>query len=196
MSHATATLEEIQSLQAIYEDDFTCDLASTAGLEAALESLDAGFLKLGQDICFEVKLPLGDDDTAKVAVACTVGPMYPSKLPTFSAVACGSALPAQTLRRIDAWAVDVAEQHREDFHDGAGLFAVFQELGEMLSGDEFNAGGSAVRQSATPTPTSQSGKRSGGGPGDVANHHHNSNNTVKRVLFWTHHVRVKHKTCV
>ena len=131
---ADSTLEEIQSLLAIYgEDDFVCE---TAGLAAALESLDAGFLESGCDIRFKVRLGGGADsgDLGRtVVVSCTVSAAYPAELPTFNVMACGSSLSTSTLESLNCQAAVIAAEHADDFRDGAGLFSVFQELAEVIS---------------------------------------------------------------
>lgn len=177
------TLAEIQALQAIYgQDDFSFE---TSGLEAAVESVDTGFLEAGQDLRFTVMLT--DGSGGRTSVSCTVRPEYPETLPCLNVEACGSSFSTSQLESLNREAAEIVAAHEEDFADGAGLFSIFQDLGEVL----------AERQSPAESGTASSQESPGKASVTVGSSAPTaSSGQYKRVLFWTHHVRVKHKTCV
>eukprot|EP00750_Incisomonas_marina_P021788 INCI470.1.p1 GENE.INCI470.1~~INCI470.1.p1 ORF type:complete len:721 (-),score=131.06 INCI470.1:63-2225(-) len=175
-------LAEIQALQAIYgQDDLTFE---TSGLEAAVESVDTGFLEAGQDLRFTVTLT--DGGGGRTSVSCTVEPNYPQALPRLNVEACGSLFSTSQLESLNREAAKIVAAHEEDFADGAGLFSVFQDFAEVLAERQSPAESCAASSHESVVKGSETA-----GSASIA-----SSGPYKRVMFWTHHVRVKHKTCV
>ena len=180
--------QELSPLSMIYQENF---VPESEELKAALANEDAGFLRTHSELQFTVHL----GEEVRVPIKCTLPGTYPEKLPTIQVSPCFSALSSSVVQEINAQALALLEEYQADFEDMQGLFPVISGLESFISDavtEDMQQKQTKKVTSAASTTTTSAEDVESKTPAAVAL----NRRKCKRVLFWTHHIRVKHKTCV
>jgi len=175
---AEATKSQLTILLDTYESSFECPI------KCSLDEMSAvSFAQIFEQMCnqqgafdISVTYKLGSE---LVTIVCHLHKDYPAEFPPkFEPVVVGSDLTTAQLNRINDELQALLTDGCDDLDPDNVLVSVFFEFGNRCS-DQDNA--MHVTQSAAAVP--QQARTT-------------SSSVIKRVLMWTHHIRVKHKTCV